>query len=244
MPGPQPSQRGSGSPGRSRPPTPGIAGPKPCSRSVVGGARQPRNSGCAAAAAADLGAIPLAKEIEALATRSRIALESRDRSSDRAAGSGLSDMALTRREVEVLALLAEGRTNRQIADTLFISESTASVHVSNILGKLGVSGRTEAAAVALRGGLVAVSPGVEPPEGNVAVRSPERSPEPIARATARGVSPPSDRSDQGRAMTRDPGIVGRGPVVAAGTRPVADPRLVPVGDLGPDIGDRTGHGSG
>ena len=63
-------------------------------------------------------------------------------------------MALTRREVEVLALLAEGRTNRQIADTLFISESTAEVHVSNILGKLGVSGRTEAAAVALRGGLV------------------------------------------------------------------------------------------
>ena len=61
---------------------------------------------------------------------------------------------LTRREHEVLALLAEGRSNRQIADTLFISESTAGVHVSNILGKLGVSGRTEAAAVAFRAGLV------------------------------------------------------------------------------------------
>jgi DNA-binding CsgD family transcriptional regulator len=61
---------------------------------------------------------------------------------------------LTRRELEVLTLLAEGRSNRQIAETLFISESTAGVHVSNILGKLGVSGRTEAAAVAFRSGLV------------------------------------------------------------------------------------------
>jgi len=56
--------------------------------------------------------------------------------------------------MEVLVLLAEGRTNRQIADSLFISESTAGVHVSNILGKLAVTGRTEAAAVAYRSGLV------------------------------------------------------------------------------------------
>ena len=70
--------------------------------------------------------------------------------------SGAPELAspLTRREREVLALLAEGRSNRQIAETLFISESTAGVHVSNILGKLGVSGRTEAAAVAFRAGLV------------------------------------------------------------------------------------------
>ena len=61
----------------------------------------------------------------------------------------------------MLALLAEGRSNRQIAETLFISESTAGVHVSNILGKLGVSGRTEAAAVAFRAGLV--SPAGEVP---------------------------------------------------------------------------------
>ena len=65
---------------------------------------------------------------------------------------------LTRREREVLALLAEGRTNRQIADELFISESTAGVHVSNILGKLGVTGRTEAVAVAFRAGLVPGEP--------------------------------------------------------------------------------------
>jgi DNA-binding NarL/FixJ family response regulator len=61
---------------------------------------------------------------------------------------------LTRREREVLARVAAGRTNRQIAEELFISESTAGVHVSNILAKLGVSSRTEAAAVALGEGLV------------------------------------------------------------------------------------------
>ncbi|HSH32107.1 MAG TPA: LuxR C-terminal-related transcriptional regulator, partial [Actinomycetota bacterium] len=58
------------------------------------------------------------------------------------------------REREVLALLVEGHTNRRIAEELFISESTAGVHVSNILGKLGVATRTEAATVAARLGLV------------------------------------------------------------------------------------------
>jgi DNA-binding NarL/FixJ family response regulator len=60
---------------------------------------------------------------------------------------------LTAREREVLVLLAEGQTNRRIADVLFISESTASVHVSNIIGKLGVANRVEAAAAAVRSGL-------------------------------------------------------------------------------------------
>jgi DNA-binding CsgD family transcriptional regulator/tetratricopeptide (TPR) repeat protein len=55
---------------------------------------------------------------------------------------------LTDREREVLALVAEGRTNGEIAAALFISTKTASVHVSNILAKLGVSGRGEAAALA------------------------------------------------------------------------------------------------
>ena len=59
---------------------------------------------------------------------------------------------LTPREREVLELLAEGRTNKQIAETLFISESTAGVHVSNILGKLGAANRVEAAAIAYRMG--------------------------------------------------------------------------------------------
>ncbi len=62
--------------------------------------------------------------------------------------------ALTARESEVLALLVEGRTNRQLARQLYISEKTVSVHVSNILAKLGVRSRTEAAAVARRDNLV------------------------------------------------------------------------------------------
>jgi DNA-binding NarL/FixJ family response regulator len=53
---------------------------------------------------------------------------------------------LTDREIQVLDLLAEGRTNRQIASELFISAKTTSVHVSNILRKLGVQNRGEAAA--------------------------------------------------------------------------------------------------
>ncbi|HMJ81118.1 MAG TPA: LuxR C-terminal-related transcriptional regulator, partial [Candidatus Dormibacteraeota bacterium] len=64
---------------------------------------------------------------------------------------------LSPREYEVLAIVAEGRTNREIAERLFISERTVGVHVRNILGKLGVSGRVEAASVAIRLGLV---PGV------------------------------------------------------------------------------------
>ncbi len=62
--------------------------------------------------------------------------------------------ALTARETEVLALLVEGRTNRQLARQLYISEKTVSVHVSNILAKLNVRSRTEAAAVARRDKLV------------------------------------------------------------------------------------------
>ncbi|QXC63477.1 response regulator transcription factor [Aquihabitans sp. G128] len=59
-------------------------------------------------------------------------------------------LGLTRREAEVLGLVAEGRTNGEIGEALYISTKTASVHVSNILAKLGVSSRTQAAAVAHR----------------------------------------------------------------------------------------------
>ena len=68
---------------------------------------------------------------------------------------GLSD-----REIEVLGLVAAGYSNAQIADRLFISPKTASVHVSHILDKLGASSRTEAATIGVRLGL----PEVEPPE--------------------------------------------------------------------------------
>jgi DNA-binding CsgD family transcriptional regulator len=64
------------------------------------------------------------------------------------------DLAAARAaELEVLELIADGRSNGQIAERLFISPKTASVHVSNILAKLGVRGRVEAAALAHRRGL-------------------------------------------------------------------------------------------
>ncbi len=71
-----------------------------------------------------------------------------------AADASRRDEALTARELEVLALVAQGRSNREVAGQLFISAKTVSVHVSNILAKLGVSGRTEAAAVARRRGFL------------------------------------------------------------------------------------------
>ena len=77
---------------------------------------------------------------------------------DRGAGAGTADgqadasplAALTDREREVLGLLARGMSNREIGTELFITPKTASVHVSNILGKLGAASRTEAAAIAYR----------------------------------------------------------------------------------------------
>ncbi len=63
------------------------------------------------------------------------------------------DFGLSKREFEVLALIAEGRSNPEIGRQLFITRKTVAVHVSNILTKLGVSGRVEAAAVAIRLGL-------------------------------------------------------------------------------------------
>jgi DNA-binding CsgD family transcriptional regulator len=74
--------------------------------------------------------------------------------SGRGAGSG-DTFGLSKRELEVLGLIAQGRTNREIGDRLFISQKTVGVHVGNILAKLGVSGRVEAAAVAIRLGLEA-----------------------------------------------------------------------------------------
>ncbi|HEY6569461.1 MAG TPA: LuxR C-terminal-related transcriptional regulator, partial [Candidatus Limnocylindrales bacterium] len=100
------------------------------------------------ATATGLGALPLTTAIEALAARARIDL--RPASEASLPPTQADPFGLTRREREVLALVATGRTNRQIADELFISENTAGVHVSNILGKLGVASRTEAAAVAVR----------------------------------------------------------------------------------------------
>jgi DNA-binding CsgD family transcriptional regulator len=102
------------------------------------------------ATAARLGARPLRHGLEQLARRSRIELASEPESSWPTHDEPDGGLGLTRRELEVLRLVADGRTNRQIADELFISAKTASVHVSNILSKLDVSSRVEAAAVAHR----------------------------------------------------------------------------------------------
>jgi len=84
--------------------------------------------------------------IEAEPSRSSVA---RQLVGDAAPRSG-DTFGLSPREREVLALIAQGRTNREIGDRLFISQKTVGVHVGNILAKLGVSGRVEAAAVAIR----------------------------------------------------------------------------------------------
>jgi DNA-binding CsgD family transcriptional regulator len=104
--------------------------------------------------ASGLGARLLTAEIDSLGRRSRIELAvPAGGEPDGPAGepaAATDDLGLTPREREVLALVADGRTNRQIAQALFISSKTASVHVSNILAKLGVANRGEAAAVAHR----------------------------------------------------------------------------------------------
>ncbi|MFI0149780.1 helix-turn-helix transcriptional regulator [Streptomyces lydicus] len=110
-------------------------------------------------AADAMGARPLAEELAQLAQRARIPLPGLIPPQPSAPDAGAADagdapsaaaLGLTPRERDVLRLVAEGRSNRQIADALFISPKTASVHVSNILAKLGVSGRGEAGAVAHR----------------------------------------------------------------------------------------------
>jgi DNA-binding CsgD family transcriptional regulator len=100
----------------------------------------------AAALAAGLGAGPLTKEIAILARRARIRVASHEGSETPADQAG--DFGLTGRELEVLRLVVAGRSNREIAAELVISPKTASVHVSNILGKLGAASRGEAAAKA------------------------------------------------------------------------------------------------
>jgi DNA-binding CsgD family transcriptional regulator/predicted negative regulator of RcsB-dependent stress response len=103
----------------------------------------------AARLATALGAEPLLAEIHALGRRARLQIDTGAPAVDPAA-TGIDALGLTPRELEVLQLLADGRSNPQIAEELYISRKTASVHVSNILGKLGVTSRGEAAAMAHR----------------------------------------------------------------------------------------------
>ena len=110
-------------------------------RAVGETARADAVSALALRVARDLGARPLLTELRG--GTSHIPPAPGDRSSE-----------LTAREVEVLDLVAQGRSNRLIAEQLFISAKTVSVHVSNILAKLDSAGRTEAVAVARRRGLL------------------------------------------------------------------------------------------
>ncbi len=111
----------------------------------------------ARAVATGLGALEVRDSVDALARAARINLDqSSDGQGETASplpappGSPLDRLGLTGREQEVLALLADGQSNKDIARALFISPKTASVHVSNILAKLGVSTRGQAAALAHR----------------------------------------------------------------------------------------------
>jgi DNA-binding CsgD family transcriptional regulator len=130
----------------------------------------------AAAEVADrLGAAPLRREVDELARRARVDLAPQavervsERSTDRQAATKAGARtgrgpALSEREVEVLRLVAQGRSNGEIAEQLFITRKTASVHVSHILDKLAVANRVEAAMVAARLGLLEA---VDPDGGRV-----------------------------------------------------------------------------
>jgi len=127
---------------------------------VAAGDRQAAGQGVreAYALARRVGAVPVADEAAALARRTRLSLDEPAAGTaappaGRAPEDPLARFGLTEREREILVLLAGGRSNPQIAESLFISPKTASVHVSNILAKLGVDSRVEAAAVAHRLGV-------------------------------------------------------------------------------------------
>jgi len=110
----------------------------------------------AVTAADQLGAAPLRRVLADLGRRARLSAGSGGAPGSGRPGAGRGPLAaLTSREVEVLRLLVAGHSNREIATALFIAPKTASVHVSNILGKLGASSRTEAAAIAHSNGLAA-----------------------------------------------------------------------------------------
>jgi len=114
----------------------------------------------AARTAGDLGAVPLRAALDDLGRRARLA-PAPQRSSESAEQSRGPLIRLTARELEVLRLLAAGRGNKDIGATLFISPKTASLHVSNIMAKLGAASRIEAAAIAHQQG-IAAEPGPRP----------------------------------------------------------------------------------
>lgn len=107
----------------------------------------------AAELADGLGAGPLRASLDRLARRARLPLAAAGGETEDPIEQVRTRLGLTSRELEVLRLVAAGRSNRDIAAELFISAKTASVHLSHILAKLGLANRTEAAATAHRLGL-------------------------------------------------------------------------------------------
>ncbi|WP_079186131.1 AAA family ATPase [Streptomyces sp. CB01580] len=127
--------------GRARVP---LAGPGPVGGRVDGERERPGTPAAVTATAASAVTVPDPDD------DTGAAVEHAEHHPGEAAARALERLGLTRREQEVHRLVAAGRSNRKIAEELYISPKTASVHVSNILAKLGVSGRGEAAALAHR----------------------------------------------------------------------------------------------
>jgi DNA-binding CsgD family transcriptional regulator len=139
-------------------------GPRPDARAALGTAR---------GIAIGLAARPLLDVIDRLARLARFDLAAAGGGEAVAGPSAADAIGLTEREVEVLRLIAGGWTNQQIADALFISRKTASVHASHIFDKLGATNRAEAGAMAHRLGLAGDVP---PPPGSAASQAEPTTP--------------------------------------------------------------------
>jgi DNA-binding NarL/FixJ family response regulator len=116
--------------------------------------------GAARQLAEDLGAVPLLEDIDHLVRLARVDLEPHPdrrraarRPSEPASDTTAWPPPLTEREQQVLGLLADGLTNREIGNALFMSPKTASVHVTHLMEKFGVHSRVQVAAMAARLGL-------------------------------------------------------------------------------------------
>ena len=146
-----------------------------------------------------MGAGPLIEETEALVRRARLTIEPDGpvAASERAQADTdeLDRFGVTAREREVLELVADGCSNSEIAQQLFISRKTASVHVSNILSKLGVATRVQAAALAHRRGLMRTSTA----DRRLCLRYPDGRSE-VARRPRLGVRPMCEAGTQTHAV--------------------------------------------
>ena len=124
---------------------------------------------------------PLRTDVERVAARAHLSLTD----TEAVRGAYERRLDLTPRELEVLELVASGQSNREIGEALFIAEKTAGVHVSNVLGKLGVARRTEAVAVARNAACSRSRP--DAPRGGCQGRKPGPSRTRLAAVARRGI---------------------------------------------------------